>query len=109
MFSAPIGNGGINSYASDLYIDVQGGSGDIYFQDDNTSRFKFDLGSASPTIHAYTNFNITEDVKEELNKTEGVEVLKIVSRYRFFVGIGKMFNFKEVRKDIEENLTDKGN
>ena len=57
----------------------------------------------------YTNFNITEDVKEELNKTEGVEVLKIVSRYRFFVGIGKMFNFKEVRKDIEENLTDKGN
>ena len=52
----------------------------------------------------HTNFNITESVKETLNKTEGVEALKICSRYRFFVGIGKMFDFKEVRRNIENKL-----
>lgn len=52
----------------------------------------------------HTNFNITESIKEALNKTEGVEALKICSRYRFFVGIGKMFDFKEVRRNIENTL-----
>jgi hypothetical protein len=54
----------------------------------------------------HTNFNITEEVLERLNKTAGVEVLKICSRYRFFVGIGKMFDFSEVRTDIEKSLGD---
>lgn len=52
----------------------------------------------------YTNFNITEEVRDRLKKTEGVEILKICSRYRFFVGIGKMFNFTDVRAKIESNL-----
>jgi hypothetical protein len=51
----------------------------------------------------HTNFDITESKKEALEKTEGVEVLKICSRYRFFIGIGKMFKFSEVRKKIESN------
>jgi hypothetical protein len=51
----------------------------------------------------HTNFDITESKKEALEKTEGVEVLKICSRYRFFIGIGKMFKFSEVRKRIESN------
>lgn len=53
----------------------------------------------------HTNFNITEDTLDNLNKMEGVEVLKICSRYRFFIGIGRMFDFKEVRKSIEDSLT----
>lgn len=53
----------------------------------------------------HTNFNITEQVKDKINKIEGVEILKIYSRYRFFVGIGRMFDFKDVRKDIEQQLT----
>ena len=52
----------------------------------------------------HTNFNITKEVKKKLNKTDGVEVLKICSRYRFFVGIGKMFDFKEVRLNIEKGI-----
>jgi hypothetical protein len=52
----------------------------------------------------HTNFNITEDIKNKINKTEGIEILKIYSRYRFFVGIGRMFEFKDVRKNIEEQL-----
>jgi len=57
----------------------------------------------------HTNFNITEDIKDELDKTEGVEVLKICSRYRFFVGIGKMFDFTDVRKKIEQSILKKEN
>ncbi len=54
----------------------------------------------------HTNFDITETIKDTLNKTEGVELLKICSRYRFFIGVGKMFKFKNVRKQIEERLID---
>lgn len=52
----------------------------------------------------HTNFNITPEVRDKLNTTLGVEVLKICSRYRFFVGIGKMFDFAEVRQAIEQTL-----
>lgn len=53
---------------------------------------------------AHTNFDITERIKNAINKIEGVEVLKIYSRYRFFIGVGKMFDFKDVRKEIEAEL-----
>ena len=52
----------------------------------------------------HTNFNITKSVKERLENMRGVEVLKICSRYRFFIGIGRMFDFSEVRKEIEESF-----
>ena len=57
---------------------------------------------------AHTNFDITKDIKNKLNKVEGVELLKICSRYRFFIGIGKMFDFKEVRKNVEKNIIPEG-
>ena len=52
----------------------------------------------------HTNFNITEEILDKLNSTEGVEILKICSRYRFFVGIGRMFDFTDVRQNIEKTL-----
>ena len=52
----------------------------------------------------HTNFNLTENIKESLNKIDGVEVLKICSRYRFFVGVGRMFDFSDVRKNIEDQI-----
>ena len=51
----------------------------------------------------HTNFNITEEIKTALNTVDGVEVLKICSRYRFFVGIGKMFNLRSDMFDISQN------
>lgn len=51
----------------------------------------------------HTNFDITETIKNKIEKNNGVEILKIHSRYRFFIGVGKMFNFSEVRKEIESN------
>jgi len=56
----------------------------------------------------HTNFDITQNTKNIINKIEGVEVLKICSRYRFFIGIGRMFTFKQVRKDIEFQLITEG-
>ena len=53
----------------------------------------------------HTNFDITEAVKDKINDTLGVEILKVYSRYRFFIGIGRMFDFKDVRQIIEETLT----
>lgn len=52
----------------------------------------------------HTNFDITPSIKNILNKIPGIEILKICSRYRFFVGIGRMFDFKDVRQNIEDSL-----
>ena len=57
---------------------------------------------------AHTNFDITRDIKNKLNKVQGVELLKICSRYRFFIGIGKMFDFKQVRKNVEKSIIPEG-
>jgi|694.fasta_scaffold00435_62 hypothetical protein len=52
----------------------------------------------------HTNFDLTHSTKDVLNKVPGVELLKIFSRYRFFIGIGTMFDFTKVRNDIEKAL-----
>ena len=52
----------------------------------------------------HTNFDITPKIKDQLNKIDGIEVLKVFSRYRFFVGIGQMFDFQNVRYDIENKI-----
>ncbi len=57
---------------------------------------------------AHTNFNLTEKIKNQLDRIEGVELLKVYSRYRFLVGIGRMFDFKDVRRKIESKICHKG-
>ena len=52
----------------------------------------------------HTDFNITSSEVDRLNIVEGVEVLKIMSRYRFFIGVGKLFTFSSVRPLIESAL-----
>ena len=45
---------------------------------------------------AHTNFDITHRVKEHLNKVPGVEILKVFSRYRFFIVLGKCLIFNRL-------------
>ena len=52
----------------------------------------------------HTNFDITPEIAKALDAVEGVEALKIQTRYRFFVGIGKMFDFSDVRSKISSKL-----
>ena len=54
----------------------------------------------------YTNFDITTSVQDALESVDGVELLEVMSRYRFFLGVGKLFNFSDVRRDVEEQLCD---
>jgi hypothetical protein len=55
----------------------------------------------------HTNFDITHSVKNKLDVVEGVEILKIMSRYRFFIGLGTLFKFNDVRKNVEEVIIPK--
>ncbi len=58
---------------------------------------------------AHTNFQITPSIKRRLNKTEGVELMKVCGRYRFLLGIGRLFKFSDVRTNIERQFTTKEN
>lgn len=52
----------------------------------------------------HTNFDITSDIADKIEKLEGIEVLKILGRYSFFIGVARMFDIKDVRKDLENEL-----
>jgi hypothetical protein len=52
----------------------------------------------------HANFEITQSVRKILNSIEGIEALKVLGRYTFFIGIAAMFKFKDVRVDIEKQL-----
>ena len=45
----------------------------------------------------YTNFDITQNISDLIECVDGVEALEVMSRYTFFLGVGKMFNFRDVR------------
>jgi hypothetical protein len=53
----------------------------------------------------HTNFRITNGHVQILNKKiDGIGCLKVLSPYRFFIGIEKMFNFSCVRIQIQDKL-----
>jgi hypothetical protein len=52
----------------------------------------------------YTNFDVTKRISNLIEDTEGVEALRVLSRYSFFMGVGKLFDIKEVRRKIERQL-----
>jgi hypothetical protein len=52
----------------------------------------------------HTNFRITEDIKRLIEEVPGIEALKIMSQYRFFIGVGKLFKFRDVCQQIQEAL-----
>ena len=39
-----------------------------------------------------------------IDETEGVETCDCFSRYRFRLGVGKAFDSKEVRKDVQDRV-----
>ena len=55
----------------------------------------------------HTNFDITDSVQNYIESTPGVEVLVILTRYRFFLGVGKLFSFRDVRVGIENSVCSK--
>ena len=56
---------------------------------------------------ANCNFPITKQIVDILDNINGIELLKVVSKHRFVIGLGKMFNLTEVRKDIDKMVCGK--
>ena len=52
----------------------------------------------------YTNFDIVNAVEDQIENIAGVEALRVLGRYTFFMGVGKLFDIKNVRADIEKEL-----
>ena len=52
----------------------------------------------------HTNFDITNEVKQLIEKTPGIEAFRVMSRYRFFIGIGKLFKFRHSAQLIQSAL-----
>lgn len=56
----------------------------------------------------YANFDVSgQEFEDTITTIDGVEAFQVMSRYTFCIGIGKMFEFGEVRKDIENAFCDK--
>lgn len=54
------------------------------------------------TMH--TNFDITKECIAKIEKVPGIEVIKVMTRYRVFFGFAKLFDFSEIRKNIINSL-----
>jgi hypothetical protein len=52
----------------------------------------------------YTNFDITKKVAERINSFTGVELFKVLTRYRFLLSISKAFEWKEFIKDFNQEF-----
>ncbi len=51
-----------------------------------------------------TNFDITEDSMRNIAKVQGIEYLRVISRYRFIIGIGMLFSPQDVKLDVMMRL-----
>jgi hypothetical protein len=55
----------------------------------------------------HCNFDITKNIMETIEKVEGVEILRVWTRYRFWVGFGNLFDDNKVQQDIEDSIIKK--
>lgn len=54
---------------------------------------------------AHTNFPVTSKILNILNQEiDGIEVLKVMGKYSFFVGIARLFDIRDVRKQIDDKI-----
>lgn len=53
---------------------------------------------------AHTNFTVSRPVLDIIEQTPGVELLSVFTRYRFRVGIGKVFKDADVMNDITSRV-----
>jgi hypothetical protein len=57
----------------------------------------------------HCNFDITESIKQKIEEVNGVEILHVWTRYRFWLGIGNLFDDLDVHKKIEKCLIETKN
>ena len=52
----------------------------------------------------HTNFNLTPDICMKIGNTEGVEIFKVFSPYRFLISVGMAFDSSIVKNSIQNIL-----
>jgi len=52
----------------------------------------------------YTNFDITKKVADRINSFTGVELFKVLTRYRFLISVSKAFEWQEFIKDFNQEF-----
>ncbi len=52
----------------------------------------------------HTNFEITKSISKAIEGVTGVETLEVYTRYRFRIGIGKLFKDSEVMVSIQDEI-----
>ncbi len=52
-----------------------------------------------------TNFNVTNRIRHAINRVDGVESLDIITRYRFRLGIARLYRPKEVKQAVGDVVT----
>ena len=52
----------------------------------------------------HTNFDIGQKEYEVLMTTPGIELIRLMSRYRFFMGVAKQFSFEDIRVLLDKKL-----
>ena len=50
----------------------------------------------------HTNFDITSEIAMQLEEIPGIEAFKVLSRYRFFIGVAQLFEFRDVRETVQD-------
>ena len=54
---------------------------------------------------AHTNFPITGGITNILNtEIDGIEVLKVMGKYSFFIGVAQLFDIRDVREQINNRI-----
>lgn len=53
-----------------------------------------------------TNFDLTPSICETITKEPGVEVFNKLGRYKFVIAIGRLFNFADIRRSLEQKICD---
>lgn len=84
------------------------------FKAENVISTPFGLWRVDDTMNPYkqfklwmgnTNFTITKKIVDTIRTIPGIEILKVLTRYKFIVGVGQLFEFKDVRLAIEKALS----
>ena len=52
----------------------------------------------------HCNFDITKDISNIIEKVAGVEILRVWTRYRFWIGVGNLFDDNVVHQEIESSI-----
>lgn len=76
----------------------------VFSQIENESDQAADLSKIFNFWVCHSNFNIDDKCVDIIEACEGVETLEIITRYRFRISIGRIFDDGEVMRSINNKL-----